>query len=170
MIRRLPSMPILVVLHSVFLATACADVPARTAAAAAPAATAGSAPSAGAAMAHGDHEPHHGGTVYMYKEVHYEVVLSPEGRHRLYFTDAVREDLPASVATRVSLNVMRPAFTPEAVTGTIDEHGESWRLDGAPVTADGTSVRVTFDLNNETYWIDVPFLSSQVETGEKAAP
>lgn len=111
-------------------------------------------------MAHGDHEPHHGGTVYMYKEVHYEVVLTADGRHRVYFTDAMREDLPASVATSVSLVISRPSFTPETLAGTIDEHGESWLFDGAPVAAKDTTVRVSFVLNQETYWIDVPFITA----------
>jgi len=168
MIRRLPAIPLLVVLYSALFASACADVPSSTAEAASEA-IARAVPSEGA-MAHGDHEPHHGGTVYMYKDVHYEVVLSPEGRHRLYFTDSVREDLPASAAARVSLNIQRPAFTPEALTGTIDEHGESWRLDGAPVTTAGTTVRVTFDLNGETYWIDVPFIPTPLDAQATAAP
>jgi len=74
-------------------AAACGGSPPREAAAAAktppPAAT------QGGAMPHGDHNPHHGGIVMMKGDVHYEVVLDPDGRdHRVYFTDAVREDLP----------------------------------------------------------------------------
>lgn len=110
-------------------------------------------------MAHGDHEPHHGGTVYMYKEVHYEVVFSGEGRHRVYFTDATREDLPASAASSVSLTITRPGFSAETLSGTIDEHGESWVFDGAPVAHKDTAARVSFVLDGESYWIDVPFLT-----------
>lgn len=111
-------------------------------------------------MEHGDHNPHHGGVVYMYKEVHYEVVLAPNGRHRVYFSDAMREDLPASVASSVMLTVERPNFSPEPLTATIDEQGESWIVDGAPVMTADTNVRVAFTVNGEPYWIDVPFIAT----------
>ena len=57
---------------------------------------------AASGMEHGDHNPHHGGVVYMYDDMHYEVVLDPNGHHRVYFTDSARQDLPASVASTVS--------------------------------------------------------------------
>src|SRR2546427_733599 len=84
-----------------------AHAPASTAAA--PAATASSA--AGSTVPHGDHNPHHGGVVMMKgDDLHYEVVLDPAGRaHRVYFTDAVREELPASVASDVVLTIKRPS-------------------------------------------------------------
>jgi hypothetical protein len=110
-------------------------------------------------MAHGDHVPHHGGVVYMYDDMHYEVVLSPNGHHRVYFTDAAREDLPASVAASVTLTVERPKGTPEELKGAIDEHGESWLVEGAPVTDPDTSVRVAFVAKGTPYWIDVPFIA-----------
>ena len=109
-------------------------------------------------MPHGDHHPHHGGTVYMYKEVHYEVVLDRDGHHRVYFSDATREDLPASVASSVTLTIDRPGFTLETVRAAIDEQGESWKADGAPV-AGGVTARVAFVLSGEPYWIDVPFIT-----------
>lgn len=111
-----------------------------------------------AGMAHGDHNPHHGGVVYMYDDMHYEVVLAPDGHHRVYFTDAVREDLPASVASSVTLTVERPKGLPEALTGAIDEAGESWLLTGQPVAETDTSVRVAFVAKGTPYWIDVPFI------------
>src|SRR5947209_1908347 len=62
------------------------------------------APAAAGAVSsapHGDHNPRHGGIVMMKGEnLHYEVVLDASGRsHRLFFTDATREDLPASTAS-----------------------------------------------------------------------
>ena len=109
-------------------------------------------------MEHGDHNPHHGGVVYMYDDMHYEVVLAPDGHHRVYFTDAVREDLPASVASSVTLTVERPKGQPESLTGAIDESGESWLLTGQPVADKDTSVRVAFVAKGTPYWIDVPFI------------
>jgi len=113
---------------------------------------------ASAGMEHGDHNPHHGGVVYMYDDMHYEVVLDPGGHHRVYFTDSAREDLPASVASSVTLMVERPKSAPETVNGTIDAQGESWTLDGQPVADKATSVRVSFATRGSQYWIDVPFI------------
>jgi len=130
------------------------------AATAVPVAAAGApadAPVAG--MAHGDHNAHHGGVVYMYDDMHYEVVLDPSGHHRVYFTDSAREDLPASVASKVTLTVERPKAEPEPLSGTIDEHGESWILNGRAVSEKETSVRVAFVTKGSEYWIDVPFIT-----------
>ncbi len=96
----------------------------------------------------------------MYSELHYEVVLDPAGHHRVYFSDATREDLPAAVATSVTFSVERPGQPPEKLTGRIDEQGESWLLDGAAVAARDTSVRVAFSAKGEDYWIDVPFTTA----------
>src|SRR4051794_41096301 len=115
-------------------------------------------PAASSGMAHGDHNPHHGGVVYMYDDMHYEGVLDPGGHHRVYFTDSAREDLPASVASTVTLSVERPKDVPENVSGTIDPQGESWVLDGQRVTDKDTSVRVSFVVKGTPYWIDVPFI------------
>jgi len=117
------------------------------------------APAAAGSMEHGDHNPHHGGVVYMYDDMHYEVVLDPGGHHRVYFTDSAREDLPASVASSVTLVVERPKGEPETVNGAIDAQGESWTLDGQAVADKDTSVRVAFVARGSQYWIDVPFIA-----------
>ena len=113
---------------------------------AAPAATVTSAAAAETvpAMTHGDHNPHHGGVVYMYDDMHYEVVLDPGGHHRVYFTDSAREDLPASAASQVALTVERPQTAAETLTGVIDPQGESWLVDGTPVRQPDATVRVSF--------------------------
>src|SRR4029453_847216 len=104
----------------------------------------GEQPAHHTSMPHGDHNPHHGGTVYMYKEVHFEVVLNRNGHHRIYFSDATRQDLPASVASRVTLTITRPNLTPVTVTAAIDEEGESWTAEGAPLTSVDAVARVAF--------------------------
>lgn len=109
-------------------------------------------------MAHGDHNPHHGGVVYMYDELHYEVVLGTDGHHQLFFTDASREDLPASVASSVTLTVAREKGQPETLTGQIDEAGESWLANGQPLADTNASVRVAFVTKGTPYWIDIPFI------------
>ena len=91
-------------------------------------------------------------------ELHYEVVLDPTGRaHRVYFTDAVREELPASIASRVVLTIRRPSPEEEIVMQ-IDDTGESWIGNGQPVTApDKATARVAFWIGQDPYWIDIPF-------------
>ena len=38
-------------------------------------------------------------------EMHYEVVFDRAGKHRVWFSNAVREDLPASIASKVAMIV-----------------------------------------------------------------
>jgi hypothetical protein len=106
---------------------------------------------------HGDHNPHHGGIVLMKGELHFEVVVDPGGRsHQLFFSDAVRDDLPASFASAASFTLKRPNAPEEVVPLEIDATGESWIGSGKPI-ADvlRTTVRVAFTVENEPYWIDV---------------
>lgn len=156
---RIYALVVLALLASTSACSSRAQEPAASAAAtAAPPASAPAPEAPPSGMAHGDHNPHHGGVVYMYDDMHYEVVLAPDGHHRVYFTDAAREDLPASVASSVTLTVERPRGPAEALTGTIDESGESWLLTGQPIADKETSVRVAFVAKGTPYWIDVPFI------------
>ena len=119
------------------------------------------------AMPHGDHNPHHGGVVMMKGDLHYEVVLDPAGRsHRLFFSDAVRDDLPASLASSAALTIRRPDGTQEAIPLEIDAAGESWTGAGQPVRTPGkASVRVAFTIKGEPYWIDLPFAAPAAGAG-----
>jgi hypothetical protein len=121
-------------------------------------------PPRGSAVPHGDHNPHHGGIVMMKGEdLHYEVVLDPSGHeHRVYFSDAVREDLPASVASDVVLTIKRPSASDESVGMQIDDAGESWLGRSRPVADPaGTTARLAFSIRHEPYWIDLPFSVSR---------
>lgn len=107
---------------------------------------------------HGDHNPHHGGVVLMKgNDLHYEVVLDATGRaHHVYFSDALREDLPASIASDVVLTIRRPGE--ERVAMQIDDTGESWVGSSRPVDAPASATaRVAFVVQHESYWIDIPF-------------
>jgi hypothetical protein len=108
---------------------------------------------------HGDHSPQHGGVVMMKGDIHYEVVLDPAGRYRVYFSDASRGELPASTASRVSITITQPGEAPEGVSLAVDEAGESWTGGGKPVKdLSKTTARVSFTLRGEEpYWIDLPF-------------
>jgi hypothetical protein len=140
--------------------TSCGRTPAATppASNAAPADTA--SPAAGSLVPHGDHNPHHGGVVMMKgDDLHYEIVLDPAGRaHRVYFTDAVRDELPASVASEVVLTIKRLSAPDERIAMQIDDAGESWVGRGVSVANPATTTaRLAFSIKNEPYWIDIPF-------------
>jgi len=145
--------------------TSCNRTPAATLAPPNTAASsAAAAPATGNAVPHGDHNPHHGGVVMMKgDDLHYEVVLDPSGAsHRVYFTDAVREELPASVASGVALTIKRDSESDEIVGMQIDDTGESWVGHGRPVAKpDNTTVRLRFSIRHEPYWIDLPFGSKR---------
>jgi hypothetical protein len=127
-----------------------------------PGATVATAPQQGtiSAAPHGDHNPHHGGVVLMKGDLHYEVVLDSTGReYRLYFSDATREDLPASFASSASLTIRRAGEAEEAIPLQIDAAGESWVGSGRVVRSPAkTTARVAFTVGNEPYWIDVGFI------------
>jgi hypothetical protein len=113
---------------------------------------------AGLTTPHGDHSPHHGGIVLMIGELHYEVVIDPDGRHAIWFSDAVREDLPASVASKVEMTVMRPNAPAEPLALAIDESGESWVAAGKPVAGNDVMVKVAFVARGEPLEIEVPYV------------
>lgn len=114
---------------------------------------------AGITAPHGDHSPHHGGIVLMQGELHYEVVFNPGGRHAVWFSDAVREDLPASVASRVEMTVMRPGAAEETLALAIDESGESWIASGRPVAGNDVMVKLAFVARGEPHEIEIPYIT-----------
>ena len=96
-------------------------------------------------------------------DLHYEVVVDRSGHeHHLYFSDAVREDLPASVASSASLTIRGEGGEPEeTIPLQIDSMGESWIGSGRAIPGlgsgrDKVTVRVAFTVANDPYWIDVP--------------
>jgi hypothetical protein len=116
---------------------------------------------AGITEPHGDHGPHHAGLVLMNGDVHYEVVMHPSGKYEVWFTDAVRTELPASVASNVRVQVMRPSATVETIVLAIDESGESWVGQGQPVSGDGVMVKVTYDLKGAPSEVEMPFVAAK---------
>ena len=110
---------------------------------------------AGITTPHGDHSPHHGGLVMMNGEVHYEVVFDQKGRHRVWFSDAVREDLPASIASDVVMVVTPKMGATETFALRIDDSGESWVADAHPL-AGGDTVKLTYKLRGEPLEIEIP--------------
>lgn len=116
---------------------------------------------AGITTPHGDHSPHHGGLVLMSGELHYEVVLDPGGKHAVWFSDAVREALPASVASKVEMTVMRPNAPAETLALDLDESGESWIAAGRPITGTDVMVKLVFVARGEPFEIEIPYIASR---------
>jgi hypothetical protein len=110
---------------------------------------------AGITTPHGDHSPHHGGLVMMNGDYHYEVVFDAKGKHRVWFSDAVREDLPASIASNVVMTVTPKMGAVETMALKIDDSGESWVADGNPL-ASGDMVKITYSLRGEPFEIEIP--------------
>jgi len=108
--------------------------------------------------AHGDHSPHKGGMVLMNGDMHYEVVFARDGAHRIWFTDPVRAELPASVATNVTMVITRPGEPEEVLRLAIDDSGESWLASGRPVAGNDAYVKITYALQGEPHEVEIPFL------------
>jgi len=152
--------PCLVVAALLAGAVACGTAPADPVPAdtAATAASTGDAQHAGITTPHGDHSPHHGGLVLMNGETHYEVVMRPEGRVELWLSDAIREDLPASLASRVEVTVTPGTGQPRRLPMAIDDAGESWAGTGPPFPADpSTTVKVAYTLKGEPHEVEIPY-------------
>jgi len=100
----------------------------------------------------------------MHGNLHFEVILDPDGGHRVYLTDAVRNELPASAASEVTLTVLRPGeAAPEMLALEIDEFGESWRARGRPVVEEQSRTVVALVHQGERYEIELPFLSEPLD-------
>ena len=110
-------------------------------------------------MAHGDHNPKNGGTVWMHGDLHFEVVLNASGEHHVYFSDAYRVELPAAVASDVRITILRTATEPEPLDLAIDEFGESWVVTGHAVEDLEVRAVVRFVQEGEPYEIDLPFVA-----------
>lgn len=110
---------------------------------------------AGITTPHGDHSPHHGGIVMMNGDMHYEVVFDAQGKHRVWFSDAVREDLPASIASNVVMTIAPRMGAVETLALRIDDSGESWIADGHPL-ASGDMVKLTYSMGGEPFEIEIP--------------
>ncbi len=140
-------------------AAGCANEPAAPAATApAPAATPVDPQHQGMVGAHGDHSPHKGGMVLMNGDIHYEVVFARDGAHRIWFTDPVRAELPASVATDVTMVITRPGEPEEVLKLAIDDSGESWIARGRPVPGNDAYVKITYAMQGEPHEVEIPFL------------
>jgi hypothetical protein len=117
---------------------------------------------------HGNHDPRHGGMVFMKGDLHFEVVLAPGGGHRIYFSDAVRAELPAATASDVTVSLSNGEAATETLRAEIDDSGESWVVNGSPLKGKDITARVSFVIGEEPYWIDIPYMPTA--EGERGQP
>ena len=150
----------LLVLPGLVLAVACGRAPENAAPAAAAAPAPSDAEHQGLTAPHGDHSAHHGGMVFMNGDIHYELVLSPQGAHHVWFSDPMRNDLPASITNGITLTVTRPDAPPEVLKMKIDDSGESWVAAGQPVKGEGVMVKVEYALEGAPHEVEVPFVAA----------
>jgi hypothetical protein len=119
---------------------------------------------------HGDHDPRHGGVVLMYgADLHYELVLQPTGNVRIYFSDAQRMELPASVVADVAIEVERQGSRPETLAMAISATGEYWEGQGGPVKEAGTNLNLAFVFRGEPVVISFPASVLLAATGTSGA-
>ena len=109
------------------------------------------------AQMHGDHNPHHGGVVLMYgMDLHYEVVLSPDGKVQLWLSDGARTDLPAAMVSDVAVELER-AGKRQAVDMRIGDTGEFWHgKAAAAVKEEGTVLHLAFVFQGEAAVVQFP--------------
>jgi len=105
---------------------------------------------------HGDHDAHHGGFVMMYEDIHFEVAAAPTGGIQIYYTNAIRAELPAATVSDVAVEIVRPGSDTEYVSMGISAAGDFWEGDSAPVAEEGAIVRVGFLYEGQPLMLDVP--------------
>jgi hypothetical protein len=116
-----------------------------------------------AGMAHGNHNPKYGGVVLMNGELHFEVVAKEDGHYAVYFSDAARRELPASVVSQVHLAVKRPGFRAEGVDLNMDPSGESWVGSSGSVDDHNTDLRIMFTYQGQQVATEIPFFAAQAQ-------
>lgn len=108
---------------------------------------------------HGDHNPHHGGVVLMYGlDLHYEIVLTTAGNLELWLSNAVRDDLPASVVSDVAAEIERDGAR-QNIDMAISDGGDAWVGKVAAVKAEGTTLHLGFVYRGEPAALSFPATS-----------
>ncbi|HEY0266669.1 MAG TPA: hypothetical protein VGC16_07955 [Rhizomicrobium sp.] len=110
------------------------------------------------ALAHNgvDDEPHHGGVVRPWKELHYEAAVLPAGGVQIYFSDAMGEPLPASAVAQVAVEIAHPGAKTDYVDMAIDPTGVFWTGKSQPLSDDKSTMRIGFSFQGAPATVAVP--------------
>jgi hypothetical protein len=113
-----------------------------------------------AVLGHQGHEHFapHGGVITAAKDGHCETVLLPKGGVRVYLTDAASRDLPATLASDVSVEIEGGDKKTDTVPMTISAGGDFWEGPYKPVTDAKGIVHLAFVLQGEPVVVDLPVL------------
>ncbi len=103
-----------------------------------------------------DDEPHHGGVVKPYKDMHFEAALVPTGEVQIYFSDATGEPLPATAVSQVAVEIETPGQKTDYVDMAIDPTGVFWVGRNKPVTDPKSMMHVGFLAHGKSALVDVP--------------
>jgi hypothetical protein len=93
---------------------------------------------------HGDHDARHGGFVTMFKDIHFEVASPPAGGIQVYFTDAMRAELPAAAVSDLNVEIERVGGKTETLNMAISADGGAWEGRSAPLTDGKSVIRIAF--------------------------
>ena len=102
-------------------------------------------------------------------DLHFEIVLGRDGTHRVYFSDAMRAELPAATASDVTVTFTSGESPGQTLKAEVDPSGESWIAKGSPLTGAETTARLAFVVEDEPYWIDVPYIDAETDVPKTRA-
>lgn len=105
---------------------------------------------------HGNHDAKHGGFVMMFLEMHFELVVGEEGGVQLYYSDPMRNDLPASVVADVTVEIERENKSIEFVPMIMSVAGDFWEGSSESLNSEKDIVRVGFLFQGEPFVLDIP--------------
>jgi len=115
-----------------------------------------------------DDEPHHGGVVKPYKDLHYEAAVLPAGGVQIYFSDATGEPLPASAVSQVAVEIAHPGAKTDYVEMAIDPTGVFWTGKSQPLTDAKSVVRIGFTFHGSS--ANVELASAPLIAAAKKGP
>jgi len=114
---------------------------------------------------HGTHDAQHGGFVMMYDDIHFELAASALGIVEVYYTDAVRAQLPAATVSDVVVEVERSDGSIENLAMDISSDGGFWTGAGKPIMSADDIIRIGFVFQNNPLVLDVPFSAMAAPMG-----
>ena len=106
--------------------------------------------------AHEDHNSRYGGFVMMFLEMHFEIVVPNSGGLKIYYSNEMRIEMPASVVSDVAVEIERPGGTFESVSMFISDDGGHWGGDSTPIIDPDSIIRLAFLFQGEPFVLDIP--------------
>jgi hypothetical protein len=78
----------------------------------------------------------------------------------VWFSDAMRNELPASIVKGVAMEIVRPDAPVESLALAIDEAGEAWVAAGRPLAGEGITVKLRYTLDEQPLEIEIPYVAN----------